>query len=131
MANIKYIPIDIDPIKAVPDASATDAEKASAKELCDRLITYLEHQGFAEPDLLIDSGNGFHIYYRVEDCSADLVKKLLSRLSGFMTTSRAKVDKAVSNPSRIMRIPGTYACKGENTTERPWRLSRILKGGEL
>jgi hypothetical protein len=38
-----------------------------------------------------------------------------------------KLDRGVHNPSRIVRLYGTLAAKGDNTEERPHRLSRILK----
>jgi hypothetical protein len=132
IARIKLLPIDIDPVKALSGESATDAEKAQALGLTERVIRYLDHQGFGEPDMYIDSGNGYHAYYRIEDSVEPCeIKAALNSLARLMNSEGAKVDTAVSNPSRIMRIPGTFACKGTNTTDRPWRISKILKGASL
>jgi hypothetical protein len=36
------------------------------------------------------------------------------------------VDEKVFNLSRICKLPGTMAMKGENSPERPWRMSQIV-----
>ena len=41
-----------------------------------------------------------------------------------------KIDRSVHNPARIVRLYGTLAAKGDNTKERPHRLSKILKAPE-
>jgi len=41
-----------------------------------------------------------------------------------------KVDKAVFNPSRICKLYGTRACKGDDTIQCPHRMSRILEAPE-
>src|SRR5581483_3191670 len=40
---------------------------------------------------------------------------------------RVKLDRKVFNPSRICKLYGTLARKGDPTPERPHRLSRIVK----
>jgi hypothetical protein len=42
------------------------------------------------------------------------------------STPEAKIDLIVYNAARIARFPGTLNAKGENTTERPWRISRLI-----
>lgn len=41
-----------------------------------------------------------------------------------------KVDRSVFNPSRITKLYGTKACKGDNTPERPHRHTGILEEPE-
>ena len=133
MAGISFIAVDIDPVKAKTDQSATDREKQFAKQLTSSLVNYLSIEGFGKPDLLVDSGNGYHIYYRTDILLKNKVipSEFLKALNTVKSTAHAKIDTNVANPSRIMRIPGTYARKGENTEERPWRLSKIIEEGQL
>jgi len=132
ISHINFIAIDIDSVKAETNQSATEREKYLAKQLAQSLCTYLKLEGFEKPDLIIDSGNGYHIYYRTEVIENMLLtSEFLKALSSVKSTAHAKIDTSVGNPSRIMRIPGTYARKGENTEERPWRLSKIIEEGQL
>lgn len=132
ISHINFIAIDIDSVKAETDQSATDREKFLARQLAQSLCNYLKHEGFEAPDLIIDSGNGYHIYYRTERIEdKHLASEFLKALSSVKSTTHAKIDTSVGNPSRIMRIPGTYACKGVDSTERPWRISKIIEEGQL
>jgi hypothetical protein len=80
--------------------------------------------------VLIDSGNGYHLLWRV-DLPADKLaqqwlKQALARL-GELETVEAHVDRSVHNASRIAKLPGTWARKGSDTQERPHRLARLLQ----
>src|ERR1019366_5922061 len=48
-------------------------------------------------------------------------------LAARFDTTDCKVDTSVYNPSRISKLPGTMACKGENTAERPHRMARVIE----
>jgi hypothetical protein len=58
-----------------------------------------------------------------------LIKRLLELHAAVFDTTRAHIDVSVSNPSRILAVPGTLKLKGDNTTERPWRDVRLLHAG--
>ena len=79
--------------------------------------------------LVADSGNGYHLDYRIElSCEDDgLVEKALDGLANCFDGDGVELDRGVHNPSRIIKLYGTLACKGDNTEERPWRLSKILQ----
>lgn len=118
--------IDIDPCRPA-DTSATDDEKSVAWDLTTRINAHLEAMGWPAP-ALVDSGNGYHSYYQI-DLPADdggLVARALKGLAAKFSTETVKVDTSVSNASRISKIPGTVAGKGDDTTDRPHRTSSLI-----
>jgi len=78
-----------------------------------------------------DSGNGAHLLYAVDlpnDAeSLQLVKGVLESLSFKFSDERVKIDTSVCNASRISKLYGTTARKGDSTEARPHRPSRLLK----
>jgi hypothetical protein len=124
----RLLMIDVDANRPA-DVSATDAEKAQSLALAERVRKLLAEQGWPNP-VVIDSGNGYHLLYRVDlpndAATDDLVKRLLRHLAKLLDTPGAKIDKAVYNASRIAKLPGTWARKGANTAERPHRMCRLV-----
>ena len=59
--------------------SATDAEKAAAKKKASEIYGFLKERDWPEP-VVADSGNGYHLDYRVDLPAADdgLLEKLLA-----------------------------------------------------
>ena len=55
------------------------------------------------------------------------MKSLLRVLALKFGTEQTYVDQRVFNPSRILKIYGTVARKGEHTDERPWRTARLVE----
>lgn len=118
--------IDIDPVRD-PDCSATDFEKETAYLLTRLVRRDLLQAGWPKP-VVVDSGNGFHLLFRI-DLPADdggLVKRCLLALAKRYDLDEVKIDTAVHDAPRLARIPGTMACKGESSPERPHRRSRVL-----
>lgn len=129
-ANItcrRWMLVDADPIR-IADVSSTNAEKASALEAIEAVRTHLREQGWPEP-ILADSGNGYHLLYRVDLPVDDggLIERCLKALAGRFDNADVKIDTKVFNPSRIVKLYGTASRKGDNTPERPHRRSRILE----
>lgn len=128
-ANIirrRWILIDADPIR-IADVSSTDHEKAAARELVERVRTYLREIGWPEP-ILADSGNGYHLLYRIDLPVDDggLVERCLKALAAQFDSVEVKIDTTVFNPSRIVKLYGTVSRKGDNTPDRPHRRSRVI-----
>lgn len=123
-----FIFTDADPVKKLVHASATDEEKAAAFDLHTRVRAELASLGFEHP-MVIDSGNGYHGWYRVNLPADDggVVERLLKGLAAKFDTPAAKVDTKVFNPSRICKLPGTYARKGDSIPTRPHRMARVLE----
>jgi P4 family phage/plasmid primase-like protien len=120
--------IDLDPPRP-PATNATDAEKRAAREQAEQVREWLCSKGWPAP-ALADSGNGWHLLYHVDlpndAASTELIKGLLKRLKQLFPL----VDAGNYDPSRISKLYGTWARKGEHTDERPWRRSGIVEEGE-
>lgn len=119
--------VDVDPKRPITKISATDEEKAAARTVIDAVRADLKARGFADP-MFCDSGNGFHLWYKIDLPSDDngTVERVLKGLARAHDTDRAKVDATTFNPSRIMKLPGTFARKGSETPDRPHRMARVL-----
>jgi len=122
-----WLLIDVDP-KHDTDNNASDEEKKESHTVAIQVYEFLRDNGFSEP-LIIDSGNGYHILYKIEMANNEentlLVKNFLTMLSLF-SNEYASVDLAVFNASRIAKVPGTYSRKGRSTDSRPQRLCKVL-----
>lgn len=124
----RYLLIDVDPVKPSPKVSATDVEKSAARDVAEAVRDYLGGQRWAAP-LVIDSGNGWHLYYRLAeplpggaaDSLTDPMAVVLRSLKARYDTPAATIDGTVFNASRIMKVPGTWARKGKDTPDRPHR----------
>jgi len=127
VTNWDYLPIDIDPNRP-SGISSTKEELDAAYDVAERVIAYLFEYGFGKP-LVACSGNGWHLLYKIDlprsDENDGIVKKILYALSKKFDTDNVGVDVSNNNPSRIFKLYGTMARKGENTPERPYRLSYI------
>jgi hypothetical protein len=123
----RWLLVDADPVRD-PQVSATDAENAAAWETILAVRDYLTGIGWSPP-IPADSGNGFHLLYRVDLPAEDggLVKRCLEALAKQFDNEHVIVDPGVYNPSRICRVPGTWARKGDNVPERPHRMARFLE----
>jgi len=122
----RWLPMDIDAVRPAK-ISATDAEKAAAMELADRIDDYLGQNDWPEP-IKGDSANGAHRLYSIDMPVNDggLVERTLKALAEMFVTEVAHVDTAVHNPARIWKLYGCLACKGDNVPDRPHRMARII-----
>ncbi len=126
-----WVVVDVDPEREPKGRSATDAEKAAAREVAEAIAATFTERGV--PTVLADSGNGWHLLARAVPAvgpeavraHAEGCKKLLHALDARYSTPAAKVDTAVHNPSRIFKLYGTMSAKGPDTPEAPHRLSAI------
>jgi hypothetical protein len=120
--------IDIDATRPA-GISSTDAEHKAALDVAEKIRQELTREGWTKP-LLQDSGNGAYLIFRLpdlpnDDLSRDLVKRCLGALARRFNTELAHIDQGTFNASRIAKIPGTTACKGDDTARRPHRLSLL------
>lgn len=115
---------DIDVIRPSGICS-TQAEKAEAFAVAQKVDLYLSGHGFPRP-VVLDSGSGAALLYRVDlPAQDDAVPALLKVLDKKFTTGAVKVDTTVGNPARICRLAGTVNGKGEDDPERPHRMARL------
>src|SRR5262249_19045384 len=126
----RWLLIDVDPSRPA-GVSSSDEEKKRAEHKAEEIRTYLRSLEWPEP-LMADSGNGYHLLYRVDLPNDDPCKALITQCLDALATrfddDFVKVDRSVFNASRIVKAYGSKAAKGDNTKERPHRLSRLLSG---
>lgn len=123
----KWMLVDIDP-KRKAGVSSTEEELQEAIEVATRVKNFTDENNFSAP-VEATSGNGIHLLYAIDlpnDTESNkLVQSVLKVLDEKFSTDTAEVDVTTYNASRISKVYGTLACKGENTHERPHRLATI------
>ena len=124
----RWLLIDLDP-KRPAGISSSAAEHTAALKRAETIREWLHDQGWPEP-ITADSGNGAHLLYRIaltHDSENTLtIQQSLKALAARFDTPAVTVDTSVYNASRISKLYGTWTCKGDDTDDRPHRVSRIL-----
>ena len=121
--------VDID--RAEPaKCPATDEEIAAAEDLADQVVEFMIRKGW-EPPLRVMSGNGCHLYFRLnalgnDDQSKFLLRSLINGLGDKFDNNVVKIDRSVFNASRITKVAGTIAYKGQSSKDRPYRTARLI-----
>ena len=129
IAYLGLLLIDIDRAAGTGQPAA-DEEVAGAKDLATAVELYLSGMGWAAP-IRVMSGNGAHLYYRLDDVPNDdestgEVRSVLGLLAKKFDTTTIKIDTSVFNASRITKVPGTIARKGVEADGRPYRMAKVL-----
>lgn len=126
--------LDFDPVRP-SGISACDEELELTLELRDYVLQKLSSEGWEDPIVVGMSGNGGHLIYRLPDMvnspeSKETIKATLAGLSAKYSSKYVHVDTSVFNPSRITKVLGTMARKGDDIPERPHRRSYMeMEGG--
>lgn len=124
----RWLLIDVDRHKepGTLKLSATDQEHEVARANALRILHLLADLGWPAP-VLVCSGNGFHLLYRVmlanDEPARDLVRDFLKALAALWPT----VGKECHDARRVAKLPGTWAQKGPDTADRPHRMARLLR----
>lgn len=130
----RWLLIDVD-YRRPAGMSATDEEVDAAIAVARRAKVHLEDERGWSAGIMVHSGNGAHLLYRIDlpndDSSRNLVKRVLTALATRFDDGDVHVDTSVYNAARIVKVPGTMACKGEDLPERPHRRSHILDQPEV
>lgn len=128
IAQRRWLLVDIDPVRPT-DTSATREESNEAWNVAMVCYQVLHDAGIRAP-LIGFSGNGWHLNYPIDmpndDASRILIQSLLSGLNNRIGNEKAKVDLKTFNASRIWKLYGTVARKGEETEDRQHRESYIV-----
>ena len=109
---------------------ATDQDIQNAKDLADEVMAYLSGLGWPPPTRVM-SGNGHHLYYALDALpnsteSKVLISQALKGLAKKFNNENVSIDPKVSNASRITKVPGTIMRKGEESSDRPYRMAVVL-----
>lgn len=125
----KWFLIDLDADRP-SGVSTTNEELKSSIQKGGEIYTFMQSLGFEKPVVAL-SGNGMHLLYRIALVNSDqataIIKRCLQALDMLYSDEVVKVDTSVYNASRITKLYGTYARKGNSTEERPHRVSRIVE----
>lgn len=144
IARRHWLLVDVDPARP-SEIGSSDAEKAAAREVLDAVAFGLLAEGWPDP-VIADSGNGWHLLYRIDlpndDASRDLLRAVLQALAArydrkpvdksrgqYQTADgqhAAEVDLTVYNAARISKLYGTMTRKGDHTPDRPHRRSALV-----
>lgn len=124
--------LDLDPTRDHPlggKVCATETEHAAATALAWKIADFARSLGWLAP-LVMDSGSGAYVILRVDlpnnRESVALIENVLKAFADKFDSPAVHVDTGVSNPSRVVRIAGTWNRKSQHTEERPNRAVRIL-----
>ena len=123
-----WIAVDVD-CERPSGVASTDNEKEKAHKKAQEVYAFLRDNGFSMP-VVCDSSSGYHLLYPIDmdndQASEDTIKAFLEVLSNKFTDEDVKIDRALIDSNRILRLSGSIGCKGRNSAERPHRLAKIL-----
>ena len=125
----RWLLLDLDPVRPA-GVAATEDEHRAALRRAKEIRRWLTEQGWPEP-VVVDSGNGAHLLYRVDlgntPEATELIRRVLAAVDLRFTDGTVAVDTKTFNAGRIVRLPGTLNRKGDPTPDRPHRRCRILR----
>ena len=128
-----WLPIDVDPDR-VPGISSTDEQLANSFKVANTIANMLEFEGWPRPYINV-SGNGCHVLYPMKEPNTegarDAIQVFLKTLHGRFKSDGCSIDTGNFNASRIFRIPGTWARKGDSLPLRPHRKAYIVSTPEI
>jgi len=127
----EWLFVDIDAAKGLSDIAATDEQHEAALLRATEIKTSLMVEWNWPAPIVVDSGNGAYLLFRIalenNDANTGLIERVLKALAAKFDNDKARIDTGVFNPSRIARIPGTLNRKGDNTESRPHRRARVIE----
>src|SRR5882757_7842247 len=128
IVNRQFLLLDADPDREgnVSGIPTNEREHQAALDFIQTACDELKKRGWPDP-IKLDSGNGAYLLYALDIPAQDngLIERVLKGFSQ-LDTEQVHTDLTTFNPSRIMRIPGTWNCKGDGTEDRPHRIARII-----
>lgn len=130
IAKIDYVLIDVDRLSDTK-RPATKEQVTHAVALAKDIRAFLCQSGYPKPVAMM-SGNGIHMLYPLDTDDVDQAKHVIRQFLQFIArkfdNDQVCVDTSVFNPSRIWKLPGSYARKGKQTKDRPYRKATIIQG---
>jgi len=128
--SVKTVVIDIDAKRPDKKQPATDEELKHAEVVADQIIEDFTKRGFQRP-IKNMSGNGYQLWCAIPIIDFHVLKcdVVESKIQQFQKGIKVKYENAyveidnIGDLPRIIKVIGTKSVKGENTKERPHRLS--------
>jgi hypothetical protein len=123
----RHLLIDADPVRPA-GISSSDAELDAALKLRDEIASEIASDYRLPEPIRAVSGNGGHLLYPLPDLPAGkygpVIKQMLKEISVKFSTDLVTIDTTVFNPSRIWKLYGTVARKGDEVDAGPHREAR-------
>ena len=140
IVTVKWLYLDLDPIKPTKELCSSDEEKALALEAAKKITSDCIAGGYQEP-LLMDSGNGFWLFFRIpgivinDDNRAEIAARLKAwgqKIAGIYKGQfpGVDIDSGIFDLRRIAKIPGTKIYNKNEADNRPRRLSSLISTHE-
>jgi hypothetical protein len=123
--------IDIDPARPA-EVSSTESERQAAKAKAREILAYLAQSNWPEP-ILIDSGNGYQLRYRIDlpntEGTGQLIMLCLQALAAKFGDAAVKVGTGASSAACTAVAPGSVVTTGGYTRDRPHRVAGLMRLG--
>jgi hypothetical protein len=136
IVGLQIVTLDIDPIREA-EIPSTDQELKNALEVAEFIRNWFSKRGYVPP-IRAMTGNGVCLYfctpyYEITNKNRDEVTRALEKFEQncrkkfkeILKEKSCQIDRMFDLP-RIGKVIGTMSVKGENTKERPWRLSYFI-----
>jgi hypothetical protein len=124
----EWLLVDVDPVRPA-DSNASEDERNAAWNVALSVYGSMDDSDVCGP-IMGFSGNGWHLCYPIDmpndEGSRTTCQSILYGLNQRYGNDKAKVDVKTFNASRIWKLYGTVARKGESTDERPHRSSFLV-----
>lgn len=124
----RFVMIDCDPIRK-SSVNSNEFEFNCAMQKARDIFRFLRENGFQDA-IVCHSGNGAHLQLLVDlpndDETTEILKRFYKYLGQRFTDEHVDIDQKVFNLARLCKTYSTYAKKGANLPDRPWRQSKIL-----
>lgn len=126
---LRWLFLDLDPIRE-KGISSSDEELKESIKLRNDIFRWCKKEWDITEMIPAVSGNGAHLMIRFPDLenneeNASSIKDSLAAMHEKFSTDKVDVDTSVFNPSRICKLYGTTARKGDHIPARPHRRSYI------
>lgn len=124
----RFVMIDCDPIRK-SSVNSNEFEFNCAMQKARDIFRFLRENCFQDA-IVCHSGNGAHLQLLVDlpndDETTEILKRFYKYLGQRFTDEHVDIDQKVFNLARLCKTYSTYAKKGANLPDRPWRQSKIL-----
>ncbi len=124
-----WLLVNINPVRPA-GISSTDEEHETALTIAAQISDDLIEAGWPE-SVFADSGNDAHLLYYIDlpndESSTNLIKDVLAVLDQRYSSETVKIDTTAFKAAQFVRLYGTVAIAGDETEDRPHRVSQILQ----
>lgn len=72
----------------------------------EQLMLKIKENGLPRPSMIVHSGNGYHVYWRLDKPAGHELKPIIDKLASIL-----KADTLATDTARILRVPDTFNIK--------------------